>query len=235
MGKRQVRKMLRQMEDGEPVQVTSSMASMKKLARLAFFAQQFGYEYAEVRQGGGPQGNGLVMLIVPDLDPQAGARAARNRARYPHAGGGGELPPLVPAAVELLKARIAFDLATRFTEKQLTVLAGVGFTGLAVSIALELGADATALTVAGIAWAVLMALVPLGLVVNRRYRARQADLLRAAGFTPVTERSGRVRYVPPGGRLPGHGNPFAGGGYVPPPPAPGPLAGRRRAVPRDPR
>ncbi|MGP3632715.1 hypothetical protein ACTU45_04985 [Streptomyces sp. 24-1644] len=182
---------------------------MKKLARLAFTAQQFGYEYADVRQGGGPQGNGIVMLIVPDLSPQARTRAARNWTRYPNAGDGGALPPLVSDEVGLLKARIKFDLAARYTEKQLTVIAGVSFTALALGPALTFGADTTALvTICGI-WAALMALVPVGLVVNRRYRAKYAGLLRAAGFTPVTEQGGRLRYVPPGGQLPGHGNPFA--------------------------
>jgi hypothetical protein len=202
--------MLRQMASGEPVQVTSAMASMKKLARLAFIAQQFGYEYADVRQGG-PQGNGFVMLIVPDLSPQARARAEQNRAQYQNASDGGALPALVPDEVELLKARIAFDLAARYTEKQLTVIMGVGFSTLAVCLGLQLGADTTAVVVAGIAWAALMAFVPVGIVVNRRYRAKHVARLQAAGFTPVTEQSGRLRYVPRGGQLPGHGNPFAEG------------------------
>lgn len=56
MSDKHARKMLRQMESGEPVQLSLSMATMKKLTRLAFYAQQFGYEYADVRQGGGPDG-----------------------------------------------------------------------------------------------------------------------------------------------------------------------------------
>jgi hypothetical protein len=151
------------------------------------------------------------MLIVPDPSPQARARAEQNRAQYPSASGGGALPALVPDEVELLKARIAFDLAARYTEKQLTVIMGVGFSTLAVCLGLQLGADTTAVVVAGIAWAALMAFVPVGLVVNRRYRAKHVARLQAAGFTPVTERSGRLRYLPRGGQLPGHGNPFAGG------------------------
>lgn len=59
------------------------MATMRKLTRLAFIAQQFGYEYADVWQGSGPRGNGCVILIVPDPSPQARARAAQNWARYP--------------------------------------------------------------------------------------------------------------------------------------------------------
>ncbi|KAB1977418.1 hypothetical protein [Streptomyces triticiradicis] len=211
MSNRQVRKMLRQMASGEPVQVVTARASMKKIARLAFIAQQFGYEYADVRQGGGAQGNGFTMLIVPDPSPQARARAEQSRARYPDAVDGGALPELAPDEVELLKARISFDLATRYTEKQLVVILVAGFSTLAVCLGLQLGADTTAAVVAGITWAALMALVPVGLVVNRRYRAKYAALLQAAGFTPVTERSGRLRYVPREGQLPGHGNPFAGG------------------------
>ncbi|WP_433543847.1 hypothetical protein ACQPZG_01090 (plasmid) [Streptomyces sp. CA-294286] len=210
MSTRQVRKMLRQMADGGPVEVTSAMASMKALARLAFLAEQFGYTYADVRQGGGPQGNGFVMLLVPDPAPGARARAERNRAHYPRASDGGALPPLVPDEVELHRTRIAFDLAARHTEKQLAVLGGVGFTVLAAGLGVALGADATALALALAVWAVLMACVPVGLVVNRRYRARQAARLEAAGFTAVTGPGGRLRYVPPGGPRPGHGNPCAG-------------------------
>ncbi|WP_162684165.1 hypothetical protein [Streptomyces populi] len=211
MSNRHVRKMLRQMASGEPVQVTSAMASMRKLARLAFIAQQFGYEYADVHQDGGPQGNGFVMLIVPDPSPQARARAEQNRAQYPNASDGGALPALVPDEVELLKARIAFDLATRYTEKQLTVIMGVGSSTLALCLGLQLGADTTSLVVTGTVWAVLLALVPVGLAVNRRYRAKYVARLQAAGLTPVTDQSGRLRYVPRPGQLPGHGNPFAGG------------------------
>ncbi|MEU0830413.1 hypothetical protein [Streptomyces sp. NPDC005969] len=240
MSKRHVRKMLRQMASGEPVQVTSAMASMKKLAQLGFFAQQFGYEYADVKQGGGPQGNGFVMLIVPDPSPQARARAAQNWAQYPNAGDGAALPPLETDAVELLKARIKFDLAARYTEKQLMVLAGVGFAVSAMGLGFELGADTTAVVIAGIIWAVLMALVPVGFVVNRRYKAKYAAALRAAGFTPVPDQSGRLRYVPPGGQLPGHGNPFAGGAYAPPPapsgpPAAGPYTAPQPYPPQNPR
>ncbi|MFG3102980.1 hypothetical protein ACGFZL_21025 [Streptomyces sp. NPDC048182] len=51
MGKRQIQGMLRLMAGGGPVEVRSRTASVKKLARLAFTAQQFGYEYADVRTG----------------------------------------------------------------------------------------------------------------------------------------------------------------------------------------
>lgn len=201
--------MLRQLASGEPVEVAPALGSMKKLSRLAFIAQQFGYEYADIRQGGGPQGNGYVMLIVPDPGPQARERAAQNWAQYPNAVDGGALPPLVPAEVELLKARITFDITTMYTSKQLVVLAGVGAVPLAAPIGFLTSAGTTAVVVAGAAWTALMALVPVGFAVNRRHRDKHAALLEAAGFTQVTDQEGRTRYVPPNGQLPGHGNPFA--------------------------
>ncbi|MFC7260452.1 hypothetical protein [Streptomyces lutosisoli] len=59
VGERQERKLFQLMASGEPVRLTSPMASVKKLGRLAFIAQQFGYEYADVRQAGG-RNNALV-------------------------------------------------------------------------------------------------------------------------------------------------------------------------------
>lgn len=76
MSNRQVQKMFQLMASGEAVEVASPMASVKKLARLAFVAQQFGYEYADVRQGGGHNG-GLKMLIVPDPGPMPGSGPLR--------------------------------------------------------------------------------------------------------------------------------------------------------------
>ncbi|MET9427194.1 hypothetical protein [Streptomyces sp. NPDC003036] len=118
------------------------------------------------------------------------------------------MPPLMPDAVELLRARITYDLAARCSEKQLRVIASVGFTAASVGLCFQLGADTTAALIAGIAWVALMGLVPVLVVGNRRYRAKYAARLRACGFTPVTDQSGRLRYVPPGRQLPGHGNPF---------------------------
>ena len=102
MSKRQMRSMLKSMAGGGPVELTSPLASVKKLARLAFVAQQFGYEYADAGHGGS-QGNALKLLIVPDPSPQARARAAQNWAQYPNAHDGSSLPPLVPDAFELLQ------------------------------------------------------------------------------------------------------------------------------------
>jgi hypothetical protein len=222
MSKRQVQKMLRLMAGGEPVELASPMASVKKLARLAFIAQQFGYEYADVRRGGG-RNTSLVMLIVPDPSPQARARAGQNWAQYPNAGDGVSVPPLVPDAFELLKARINFDLTGKNAEKGMAYGA-VGGTIGCVAVAVRAGGDDTAFVVAGVLWVVLMAALGIGFAVNRKRNAKFAALLQAAGFVPVTGEGGRVRYLPPGAQMPGHGNPF-GAPAVPAGPYGAPAAG----------
>ncbi|MBT3153015.1 hypothetical protein HTV45_19425 [Streptomyces sp. CHD11] len=233
MSKRQTRKMLGLMASGEPVELTSAMASVKKLARLAFVAQQFGYEYADVRQGGGNNSQ-LRMLIVPDPSPQARARAAQNWAQYPNAGDGVSVPPLVPDAFELLKARINFDLTGKSAEKRM----GYGAIGVTIGcgvLALRFGGESSDFAVAGVVWLVLMAVFGVGLAVNRKRNAKFAARLQAAGFVPVTDETGRVRQLPPGG-MPGHGNPFGGGGPygAQAPGMPAPVPGYGHQPPRQP-
>ncbi|MFF4275064.1 hypothetical protein [Streptomyces sp. NPDC001536] len=188
MGKRHIRKMLRRMGSGEPVRATTALGTTKGLARLAFYAEQFGYQYANAHQ----LGNKYVIRVVPASGTAARARAAENWMRYPGAAQGGALPPLDDGAVAVLNARISFELATRFTEKQMLGLTVFGFTGVAIGPWIKFG-----LLVGGSLWAVLMALIPVLLVANRRYRARNAALLEGAGFTAVTEPDGRPRYLPP--------------------------------------
>ncbi|MFF5967385.1 hypothetical protein ACFY64_27395 [Streptomyces collinus] len=228
MSKRQMQKMLRLMASGEPVELTSPMASVKKLARLAFVAQQFGYEYADVRQSSGRNG-ALTMLLVPDPSPQARARAGQNWAQYPDAADGVSVPPVVPDAFELLKARINFDLTGKHAEKRM----GYGALGVTVGCAIlgfRFGGQSDDFVAAGVVWVLLMAVFGIGLVVTRKRNAKFAARLQAAGFLPVTDENGRTRYLPPGVQLPGQGNPFAGGPYgqqAPGPyaqPAPGPYA-----------
>ncbi|MGW2044105.1 hypothetical protein ACWCPF_02825 [Streptomyces sp. NPDC001858] len=214
MSKRQIQKMLRLMAGGEPVELTSAMASVKKLARLAFVAQQFGYEYADVRQGGG-RSTALVMLILPDPSPQARARAAQNWAQYPNASDGVSLPPLVPDAFELLKARINFDLTGKNAEKRMGYGA-LGATAGCAIIGIRLGASGPDFAVAAVIWAVLMGVLGIGLVVTRRRNAKFAARLQAAGFFPMTDETGRLRYLPPGAHPYGGGLPGqAAGPYGP--------------------
>ncbi|MEU0351718.1 hypothetical protein ABZ302_33585 [Streptomyces sp. NPDC006237] len=222
MSKRQTQKMLRLMASGEPVELTSPMASVKKLARLAFVAQQFGYAYADVRQSSGRNG-ALTMLIVPDPGPQARARAAQNWARYPDAADGVSLPPLVPDEFELLKARINFDLTGRHAEKRMWYGA-LGATVGSVILGFRFGGGSFDFVVAGVLWLLFMGIFGIGLVVTRKRNAKFAARLQASGFVPVTDQNGRARYLPPGAQLPGQGNPFAGGPYggVPGGPAGGP-------------
>ncbi|MFI8889456.1 hypothetical protein [Streptomyces paradoxus] len=220
MSKRQMQKMLRLMASGEPVELTSPMASVKKLARLAFVAQQFGYEYADVRQSSGRNG-ALTMLLLPDPSPQARARAGQNWAQYPDAADGVSVPPVVPDAFELLKARINFDLTGKNAEKRM----GYGALGVTIGCAIlgfRFGGRSDDFVAAGVVWVLLMAVFGIGLVVTRKRNAKFAARLQAAGFLPVTDESGRTRYLPPGAQPPGQGNPFAGGPYAQQ--APGPYA-----------
>ncbi|MFC9683271.1 hypothetical protein [Streptomyces sp. NPDC056948] len=211
MSKRQTQKMLRLMASGEPVELTSPMASVKKLARLAFVAQQFGYEYADVRQSSGRNG-ALTMLILPDPSPHARGRAAQNWAQYPNAADGVSLPPLVPDAFELLKARINFDLTGKSAEKRMGY-AALGLTVGCVILALRSGGEPFDFVAAGLIWLLFLAIFGIGLLVTRKRNAKFAARLQAAGFMPVTDENGRTRYLPPGAQPPGHGNPFGGGPY----------------------
>lgn len=196
MAKRHMKKMLRRMGSGEPVSATTGLGALGSLARLAFYAEQFGYRYADAGQGAGPDGQKVQIRLVPDPSPQGRARAAENWARYPDAADGGALPPLDADAVALLKARISFDLANRLTEKQKIGLSVFALSLLSMGLAVKVGIGIGA----GI-WAALMALLVVGVFYGRRYNARTAALLEAAGLTLVTDPMGRQRYLPPPGQI----------------------------------
>ncbi|MFJ9666400.1 hypothetical protein ACIRPP_17570 [Streptomyces sp. NPDC101219] len=205
MNKRYARRMLRRMESGEPVEVRPARATLRHFSELTALAEQFGYVYEDVRRDAGPQGSGYAISIVPDPRPEARERAAAHRAAHPRAADGGELPPLVPAEVELLRARIGYDLVAGNTTGKLAVVSVVGLTVLAVCLGIQLGVGLRGALVIAVGWALVTAIVPVGYARNRRYVARQEELLRDAGFTPVTEPDGRLRFLPPQGQAPGAG------------------------------
>ncbi|WP_130406503.1 hypothetical protein [Micromonospora violae] len=196
MGQRHVRKMLRKMAGGQPVEV-EQVATLRSLALMAAVAEQFGYAYTDTRQRhrSGPQ-----LFFVPDPRPQARERAERNRVQYPDASTGGPLPPVEPDVLELFKARISYDLEGWNDDKQRTWLLYVFLTVLCAILGVRLGLGATSPTaaaaVAAVAWAALMSVTLFLVSIRRRRRAKFAAILEAAGFTQTTEQSGRERYLP---------------------------------------
>jgi hypothetical protein len=122
------------------------------------------------------------------------------------------LPPLVPDALELLKARIQFDLTGKNAEKRMGY-ASLGVTVACVIAAYRAGGESADFVAAACAWVILMVIFGIGLLVTRRRNAKFARRLQAAGFTPLTDETGRLRYVPPGMQLPGQSNLFANGPY----------------------
>ncbi|WP_175437715.1 hypothetical protein [Streptomyces sp. WMMB 322] len=213
----QVDKMLREMAVAPTVQVVSRTGRVTGLARLVLVAEQFGFMYGDTHQTGG-RAPKVVLTIHRDPDPEAQRRAADNHARFPQAGNGGDLPgmqpggkltPLPDAAphLELLKARINFDLTGKSAEKRM-LMAGIGLTaGCAVLVLRNLSAGTN--PVVGIVVCVLLLLtLGGGFLWNRKRNARFENVLRQAGLTPVRDENGRTRYLPPGSRLPGPHNPF---------------------------
>ncbi|MEU6992384.1 hypothetical protein ABZ953_17205 [Streptomyces sp. NPDC046465] len=217
--------MFRLMASGEPVVLTSPMSSLKKVSRLAFVAEQFGYQYVDARYSGGRNAQ-LQLFIAPDPSPQARRRAAQSWAMYPHAAEAGALPPLQPEAVELLKARAKFDLTGKNAEQRM--LYGIGGVTLAsVILAFRFGGESGDFVIAGVIWAALMVLVGIGFVVNRHRNAKFAARLQGMGFVPVTDETGRLRYLPPGSQVgPPLGTPLGAPVYPSayPPSTPSPYA-----------
>src|SRR3954465_3378010 len=107
--------MLREMASGEPVRMTVSGWSWKRLARLAFIAEQFGYQYADLQM---TSDNKFALFIAPDPSPEGRQRAAQNRAQYPDADEGVALPPGVPDTIDLLKARMVVDTGSQHSQRR---------------------------------------------------------------------------------------------------------------------
>ncbi len=119
MRKRRVRRVLAELASGEPVRIRRHMTTLTGLAELAALAEPFGYEYAGLTRESGFQGNSTFTLhLVPDPRRPARERAAQSWAAYPQAAERGPLPPVPAQRLELLKARIRFDLTAQMTDRQ---------------------------------------------------------------------------------------------------------------------
>ncbi|SCK33638.1 hypothetical protein H181DRAFT_02755 [Streptomyces sp. WMMB 714] len=215
---RQVDRMLREMSGAHTVQVVDRWGSTKKLARLVLVAEQFGFMYGDTHQTGG-RAPKTVLTLHRDPNPEAQRRAADSAARYPQALNGGDLPGMQPGPkltpvpeahphLELLKARVTYDLTGKNAEKRV-LMGAIGLTaGFAFLLVRNLASDRTAVGPV-VGWGFFMLIIACGFLWTRRRHKRSADVLRQAGLVPVQDGQGRTRYLPPGAQLPGSHNPFA--------------------------
>ncbi|MGW0732027.1 hypothetical protein [Streptomyces sp. NPDC002851] len=206
---RQVREMMTVMAQGAPVEVSLWAATMGKLARLAHLAEQFGYQYVDVQYA---SGNTLKLLLAPDPSPQAQQLAQQSWAQYPQAGAGGQLPPLPGQAPELMKTRITYDLYGRHNEKR-RLMAVPLLTVLVLFWILRDGEDSWMFWVP--VWVLMMAIAGGGILWTRKKHAACEAQLRAAGFVPMQDPTGRVHYAPPGGQFMGQAPQQQGYGVPP--------------------
>ncbi|MEU7380174.1 hypothetical protein AB0A91_09225 [Streptomyces sp. NPDC042207] len=192
MNKWRVRKVLEQVRQGQRVELRLSKSSVAKAAGLACLAEQFGYEYVHAER---VRDNKMLLVLAPDPSPQARARAAENWARYPNAADGVSLPPLVPAAFEVMTARINVDMSGAGDQIAMALVGVIATFGCAYC-AVQASGDGLFLLVIGVLWVCFLVASAGGFLFLRRRHARAVALLQAAGFVPVTEERGRVRYRP---------------------------------------
>ncbi|WP_415949452.1 hypothetical protein [Streptomyces sp. KLOTTS4A1] len=185
----QVRTVMDAMAYGQPAEVTSYWASVKKLARIAALAERFGYQYADVVIGM----QGLKMLLVPDPDPQARQRAQQAWAQHPP-GAGAPLPQLPTEVPELLRNRIRFDMYATQNEKRRLVAVPVAF----VIVALQMQRTPDIAVFWGVLLGVAVLVAGGSFLVRRKWRGDIGRRLQAMGFVPLNEPNGRLRLVPPG-------------------------------------
>lgn len=197
MGRKKTeRKLLRLMAEGEPVSLDTGGLAYGRAVRLALLAEEFGYEYADLKQSEGK----LTLFLLPDPRPQAQERAAENRRRHPRASEGGPLPVPDPETLALLKARMLFDVERRrLTSKWIWASAGLALVIGALELGIEFGDDWDAILTIGGAFLAVTAIFGAVLYVwGMRVLRAGAIRLEAAGFTRVPDERGRLRYVPPG-------------------------------------
>ncbi|MFE4664198.1 hypothetical protein ACFRI7_08155 [Streptomyces sp. NPDC056716] len=205
MRKRLVRKMFREMAGGRTVFLRAQLMTLTTMARLAFYAEQFGYRYADA--SGHEE---FQLILVPDPSAEGQTRAAANWARYPLAASGSELPALVDKDIRLFKMRIEWDMYKQYSPWQRLLFAFLGITLLCAMPIYVFRDNVAVVAAVGGFWALTAGLGVFALIWVPRLWARRQERMRAAGLMAVTDAQGRLRYVPDEG-LPGEGNPFVTG------------------------
>lgn len=212
MSDQRIRKMLQEMVGSDAVAVSSPMASVKKGAALAHVAEQFGFTYAGARQHG-YRNSQLSVVLVRDPRPEAEQRAAATTAQYPHAGGGGPVPglqqgtlkplPEAQPAVDLLKARITFDITGKGAEKRILLGMAAVVAGCLIGAVVKGGGTGGAFFGYGVVAVLLCAVLGGGLLWTRSRNSTAERLLQSAGLQQTRDDAGHVRYVWPGLQPPG--------------------------------
>lgn len=210
--------MLQQMAAQNDVVVSSRMTSVTKMAALALVAEQFGFMYGDARQTGARMPR-TEMLLHRDPSPEAQQRAAANWQRFPNAANGGDVPGMQPGGkpvplpeavphVELLKARINFDLTGKNSEKRM-MWGAIGICAVIVYWIIRAAVRGQSPVGSVVFGLILLAVVGAGFLWNRQRNARFAATLESSGLVKAVDETGRTRYLPPGGRLPAQGGAFA--------------------------
>ncbi|MET7637566.1 hypothetical protein [Streptomyces sp. NPDC005438] len=205
MSKRLVSRMLRQMGSQETVRVVGKIP-VRRLARLALVAEEFGFAYQDTHHAGEGQYTRNVMILGRDHSPEAQRRAMENSVRFPQAGNGGDLPgmlrggtlrplPDVAPRLELLEARINFDLTRPPTRNEALALAVLAVLALAVNV-VAFRSDPDFLLMILCLYLGVLALGSALFLWARRRNAHYRQVLDQAGLVPVPDRDGRLRYLP---------------------------------------
>ncbi|MFG2886876.1 hypothetical protein ACGFYV_32045 [Streptomyces sp. NPDC048297] len=185
MADRQTVQLVDHMRRGMPFEFTTTMSLMKRLATLVSTAELFGYQYAGARQ----EVFSIKLRFIPDLSPQAQARAAQY---WPYAP---QVPGIPPQTLELDKKRVLFDLTGKAALlRRLPILAVVLV--LASLRSLSFLGESPVLALGYLY--VLVVLVGVGIWVNLLRHRKAGTHLQAAGFVRHEPSPGQVVYLPPG-------------------------------------